>query len=691
VSARSDPVSVAPGFYALGGRIRLEVGDESARAPVESLLDIHLEPLDENGVPTGPPSDLLAALEGVEARDLASWTSVDFRPARGADAGIEFAEGTRSVRVVVGLKGPGVLWLDDPRLARSRWNQTLRERVAPHYADIRDDAPLVFPTPRRLDWNGASVPVAWTDGAVSPCLIGNAGGGAAREGIAQVRQTLTLLAGHPVELTPIEAVAQDSARRCSVVIALELSGVGNPEAYSIEPIADATPPWIRVRAGGGRGLYYALATLAQLLYPAPEGAPERVRLWTARVEDAPAYALRGISGWGRYSRAFDRELEMARWAPSVKLNAFFFNYPALGNRWWEPGDAYWRVIERLGAERRRHGLFTLGALLNVYAARGRDPAVEFRVSDPGDLGRARAVAARMAGAGVNHVMLCADDLVPRVGEGPFDYGLRDPVDADRFGTLAAAHGYLIAEIQRAVGDAALSFVPPWYNDFFWTAGGSSATAYLEALGATAPTRVPFVWTGPTVRSLVVDGPRMDRFARAVGGRPLLLWDNTLYARSHRALWRDSPVHAHQASWFEPYGTVLPPDAAKRLAGVYLNGHATERFRVQYMTAADYLWNPEDYDPDRSLAVTLVLLYGKELADRILIWDERHWAAREQLNRARVGAAVADARESLAPVIAAREAVAAHADADPRLVAEMTGLDAELAADFAREAPGAGSP
>jgi len=562
--------------------------------------------------------------------------------------------------------------------------------VLPYLDDA--EAPAIFPTPQEIETLGTRIRAASTDDGHVPCLsTAHADDGAIAEAWRVFRQTMTLLAGETVPADDVRTIARNPDVACAVVIDLQLSPGFGPESYAIEPDTAASPPWVRLTGGSRRALYYAVASLAQLAEPDAD-APGTVWLRAARVYDRPAYRVRAISGWGQGSDDLVREVEFARWAPSVKLNAMYLNYPSLGEPWWEPDETYRHAVETIGRERRADGLVDLGVLVNPYAERIRDKDAVFDTSDPAHVARVTDLVERTVGAGANRVMLCVDDFVPSAGPSRHDYALATDDEKAQFGSLAAAHAALIGAVRDAVaradGAASVSFVPPWYGNVFWDAAPERADAYFAELRGAVPTRIPWVWTGPAIRSLRIDLLPTERFRRAAGhDRPLLIWDNTLYARRHRHYWGPSASRAHRASWLQPFDVAIYEGAWNDVEGFYLNGQAHELYRIKYMTAADYLWNPEAYDPERSLARVLVTLYGRTFAEKLLEWDERFWALRERVNGVGVGEDDAAARlvlqseiGSLGADLLALEKIEG---ADPRLTAE---LQAELVELFGEVMP-----
>lgn len=683
--AASPPIPVRGGPHEILARLRFEWPEGEPPGEVAARFGATLELLDADGeaIPTAGGRrriGLLASLAGVRTDDAEGWFTLHLTSGLYPSQPLEFPPAARAARLRFALGRPGEMLVDDLVLRRSKFARTLRVRTLPFLAD--DESAPVFPTPREIALGEARVLVADPAAGRVPCATtGPDRSGAAAEALAQLSQTLTLLAGRPVRVPEAADAAREKGLACAAILDLRLSPGMGAEEYAIEANEEAETPWVTLAAGGARGLYYAVTTFAQLLEPDPSGAGP-VRWRAAAVRDWPAYGLRGVSGFGKGSRAFDREVELARWAPSVKLNAFFFNYPALGERWWAPEADYWRAVAKLGEERRAHGLFELGALANVYYERAFNPEADFLVSHKGDLARATDLARRLAEAGATHLMACADDFTPTAGPGRYDYGLRSEADRERFGALAPAHATLLGELARAAGPGvALSFVTPWYNGLFLGASRERAEAYLAELGGAAPAGVPTVWTGPAVRSLFVDRPGVTAYKRLVGAdRPALYWDNTLYARAHRDYWLRSPDRAHRASWLEPFDVDFYEGAERDFAGMYVNGHAGELYRIKYMTAADFLWNPEAYLPERSLARALVALYGRDFAGRLLSWDERYWATRERANRFRAGLDSEPPTRDAEALAAELAEMRAHPDAEPRLLDELSEKLAELDED-----------
>ncbi len=106
----------------------------------------------------------------------------------------------------------------------------------------------------------------------------------------------------------------------------------------------------------------------------------------------------------------------------------------------------------------------------------------------------------LVAAGVDWVVLALDDIANRPG-------------------LASEQAGLVGWVCDALpGDVRVSLVPTEYV-------GTFPSPYLAELSDGLPEAVDLFWTGPTVCSPTVTAADARAWRAAVGGRPLLLWDN----------------------------------------------------------------------------------------------------------------------------------------------------------------------
>jgi hyaluronoglucosaminidase len=178
--------------------------------------------------------------------------------------------------------------------------------------------------------------------------------------------------------------------------------------------------------------------------------------------------------------------------------------------------------------------------------------------------------------GVDWIVLALDDLATRPG-------------------LASEQAQLatwLYEQLAMLGTARLSLVPTEYV-------GTRPSPYLADLARGLPTDVDLMWTGPTVCSPVITADDARAWRDAVGGRPLILWDN--YPVNDAVMERE--LH------LGPY-LGRDPALAETLDGVLCNPMVQARASlVPLLTAAEFLTAPGSYDSGAAWARAIAEVGG----------------------------------------------------------------------------------
>ncbi len=263
--------------------------------------------------------------------------------------------------------------------------------------------------------------------------------------------------------------------------------------------------------------------------------------------------------------------------------------------------------------------------------------------------------------GARFLALLLDDVPSR---------LAHAVDSKRFTSLADAHADLAAELRGAFPPEVTLLVCP--TDYL----GVEPTDYLEELGQRLDPSVEVSWTGRTVVSPEI---RADEAARraATLRRPLLVWDNVPVA--------DGPMRP--LLHLGPYGR-RDPKIARHVSGVLLNPMDRARASaVAIRTAAEFLADPEGYDPERAWQTALDEA-GAGATEAFRTFAQAHrfsalWPEHRdrELESACVALRAAVTRESdaRAPLAAVRALLEVRAQASPRLRAGL--VDRTLAAEL----------
>jgi hypothetical protein len=236
-----------------------------------------------------------------------------------------------------------------------------------------------------------------------------------------------------------------------------------------------------------------------------------------------------------------------------------------------------------------------------------------------------------ATAGASLVLLRADDFAPTSGRGRFDFVLSGRHDRKSFRSLADAHAAFIRSVYAAVQSAnpatSVAFVPPWYTTFFIGHQPQHARDYLKHLAQNTPSIVPFVWTGPAVRSLWIDDSSTVAFQQMIGTHQVMIWDNTPYARAHKDFWLMRPIRIPLCSMIEPYDVPISERFHRQKGAnplLLVNTGVNPLQRIQLETAQLYLTLNKRYHPESVLKTLLGEELGKEGTELILQLDRLLW-------------------------------------------------------------------
>jgi hypothetical protein len=315
--------------------------------------------------------------------------------------------------------------------------------------------------------------------------------------------------------------------------------------------------------------------------PAPAPAPAAAPL--PNVTTSPfsvGFADRGvIEGFYGPPWSHQDRLDMIRFMGRVGMNMYFYgpkDDPFHREKWREPYPA--EQIARIGE------LVKAGADDGVNIWFAISPGLSMTYSDSGDYRALLAKLDAVAAVGVRHVAFFVDD-VPEA--------LTHEADRARFGSVAEAHAFVINNLKRDL-DArglALAVVPTTYTNSF------GSRDYIRELGRLVPKEVPLAWTGIDVVAPDMTAAEARDWSTMIL-RPPFIWDN--YPVNDFARWRLflGPLRGRSAD--------LETAVAGFVANPMNEAHAS---MLPLWTVADYLKNPQGYDPDSSLAHALDALYG----------------------------------------------------------------------------------
>jgi hyaluronoglucosaminidase len=201
------------------------------------------------------------------------------------------------------------------------------------------------------------------------------------------------------------------------------------------------------------------------------------------------------------------------------------------------------------------------------------PGLSIRYSDADDLEALKAKMRSVMSLGVTRLGLFLDDI-PRQ--------LRHAEDRAAFSDLDQAHVALIGEVFSSLPtDVGLIVCPTVY----W---GTGTEGSLATLGTRLDPRIDLFWTGPAICAVTLDLADAMTFTRTAN-RPPTYWDN--YPVNDVAMGYELHIGPYRGR---------DPQLWRASTGIVANGmELFEASRIPFATIADYLRDPEAYDPESS--------------------------------------------------------------------------------------------
>ncbi|CAN5791493.1 hypothetical protein BH23CHL8_BH23CHL8_10050 [soil metagenome] len=284
---------------------------------------------------------------------------------------------------------------------------------------------------------------------------------------------------------------------------------------------------------------------------------------------ASPFAIRGVIE-GFYGRPWTHEqrLSLIDFLGQRGMSTFAYapkDDPLVRRDWRTPydGEALARLrelVERCGA-------------VGMDLAWCISPGLSIRYSDASDVAALVAKLGSVAALGVDRLGLLLDDI-PRQ--------LQHAEDQAAYGDLADAHVALVSRVFAALPAGARLIVCP---TVYWGAG---TEPYLATLGMGLDPRIDLFWTGRAICSQTLDLADAATFTRTAN-RPPTYWDN--YPVNDVAMGYELHIGPYRGR---------DPQLWRSATGIVANAmELFEASRIPFATIADYLCDPEGYDPEAS--------------------------------------------------------------------------------------------
>jgi len=358
---------------------------------------------------------------------------------------------------------------------------------------------------------------------------------------------------------------------------------------------------IKIEAPYPLGIYYGIVSLCQLLATNKAGD---LSLPAGEVLDYPEIAIR-LAKTSASLNPPDSIAHLARWLSACKLSYIGLQYHGDHSR--QPEPHFPENIRRLCPELRRAG--TLESIVYFCPFRGDigDATGAYDFSSPEDLAAYAEYLRWIMAQGASGIEVDYNDW-PGSAEVP----------------IADVLNLVYRTLAETYPGACILYCPPVQGAEQYH---GIATSELGRTLSRVPARVWPLWTGMGI--LIADplsDEQVEEWTRIAGRRPFL-WVNRAGPAVETAF--ACEVEGQQGG-FVFNGGLLPKDLHRLFEGVHLNvalgtgyNELPDNFDTEALvylaTAADYLWNPHDWQAEESLRrgrrfveVTSPLLEGTQI-------------------------------------------------------------------------------
>ena len=342
---------------------------------------------------------------------------------------------------------------------------------------------------------------------------------------------------------------------------------------------------VKVDCSGKKSAFYALCDLDKRLR---EG-----EICDGEFVCAPTFAVRGyIEGFYGTPWSHSKRMSVMTLMAKNRMNTVFYA---------PKDDVYHRELWRELYPQEE--LMRLKELVDTAGEYYLDfrfciaPGLSVKYSDEAELEVLMAKTKQLYSIGIRNFGLLLDDI---------DADLAFPEDKQRFGETVNAHIYLIEKYFAALKEldpcAGLTICPTLYN-------GKGDEYYIAKLGQNISPLISVFWTGRDICSREITSLEAVKFIENTHHKPLY-WDN--YPVNDCAMQNEmhvSPIIGRDK------------DLHKYAEGLISNTmEYAECSKIPLLTIADYLWDSENYDPEKSWKNAIRLVIGEE-ADSFIVFAD----------------------------------------------------------------------
>jgi hypothetical protein len=580
--------------------------------------------------------------------DSIPWTHILPRSSNHPFADGNFPDNCRFVKIFIGLKGTGSLWIDDVCLKFSKWNFSTLERMHHHNsANFNSVHQLILPTPQYVNFKN-NIPLinAGFEQVLYPTVVLLAPQTPINLYAQQSLSTElknTLVNSYPdCYIKTTQTITPELLNTSSILFVLNTyenadtslfaqiipNYTFKPQSYTISDTIIGRKRIILLSGKDTRSLYYASLTTAQLLN-------KQTGLYAhSHIIDFPEFQERSVAfcPFQITTNSHTHISNTFQFLARNKLNNAYIDLTSNNQKYTQKHDSVLMdILTIISDEIQKHNYLSIGMSVSPY------------ISAENDTTEPRHNQWKHNQAGVDFIfnsikpffdvgakkMILNFQIPKHISKQNFTQHINNlfQEDFEKFTSLAQAQIYVLKQLSDKLNsnysNYQIDLFPTWSNNEQINYSRFEGNIYISEMQSQIPLSSKLVWEGNTEHSYAIDLTDFIHFSNHSLSK-LIFWDNSIVINSYNSTNRNNRRVVRLRNLFEPFEVQLTKDVKTSIIHFISRIDSFSQItKIRLSTLADYLWNPLQYSPEISLWKTLVSWYGTEAAELLITFNEEY--------------------------------------------------------------------
>lgn len=670
----SDFIKVMPGNYKLTLDIKLEdVESDQRRLGVGVFDAVNIKlyyfdknklPIDDNQIYVKPYGITDISFKGLPFSYYHKIDKIDWSRVIARSHNIPYYEGympneTMYVKIHLGLKGKGSMWVDNINFFYTRKNFSPLEKVRPYFDSSFSKYELILPTPKNITpyksfhyykTDSSNHPLPYIVIPVNANRSIKHAAKVLKEHFDTLFMRIAPDAYKERQVKIISYAKRDILNTNALFISIGESFFYNKyiDSLPLDKIADHKQGYIVksinnqhnaiiLVGNSSLGTAYAVNTFIQLL------DDKSFTYYDAEIIDYPDFENRClVINESEFDSVFNKQKYFLNPILDFKFNYIYLNSDINIDRWYLYNTVYISRLNQLW-EFTRDNAMKYGIFINPYNHFKNSMCID---SIPKSVlnkwyhssnkkfellnGKINYALFR----GVHSVIISSSNL-PYKGNDPLNYTLFRDEDIETYYSLAIAQSNMLNNIRNNIkSKVSIEFSPPWNDIISINNSLGKAEDYFTDAGDIIQPGINFVWTGVNGLPPFFDDIDIQRY-KDLTNREIVYLENRYQSSDSSELidfYLEYPEMIGLLNIFEPYEADIPDNLYNVLSeSKFIVNYfpKNEIDRIRYAILSEYLWSTKSYDPDYLLWKVLFKYYGDKLSKELIYFNKYYYQLVEE--------------------------------------------------------------